>query len=71
MHSYDYYKVYKQENFKLEDLEKQFNFAPVDLDTLDKIYYLEKKVRNLKKKIGSGANLWAIGYKCLPCLQFT
>ena len=51
MHSYDYYKLYKQENLKLEDLEKQFNFAPVDLDTLDKIYYLEKKVRNLKKKI--------------------
>ena len=51
IHSHHYYNFYKDENPKLEDLEKQFNFAPVDLDTLDKIYYLENKVRNLKKKI--------------------
>ena len=43
--------LYKDENPKLEELEKQFNFAPVDLDTLDKIHMLENKVKNLRKII--------------------
>jgi chromosomal replication initiation ATPase DnaA len=51
IHSHHYYKVYKDENPKLEELEKQFNFAPVDLDTLDKIHMLENKVQNLKRKL--------------------
>jgi len=51
IHSHHYYKVYKEENGKLEELEKQFNFEPIDLDTLDKIHMLETKVKNLKKKI--------------------
>jgi len=51
IHSHHYYKVYKDENPKLEELEKQFNFTPVDLDTLDKIHMLENKVKNLKKVI--------------------
>ena len=51
IHSHHYYKVYKDENPKLEELEKQFNFAPVDLDTLDKIHMLENKVENLKRKL--------------------
>jgi len=51
IHSHHYYKVYKEENSKLEELEKQFNFTPVNLDTLDKIHMLETKVKHLKKKI--------------------
>ena len=51
IHSHHYYKFYKDENPKLDDLEKQFNFAPVDIDTIDKIDFLERKVKNLKKKI--------------------
>ena len=41
----------KDENPRLEELENQFNFAPIDLDTLDKIHMLENKVKNLKKRI--------------------
>ena len=51
MHSHHYYPVYKDENKELDVLEKQFNFKPVDLDTLDKIHYLENKVENLKRKL--------------------
>jgi|TARA_R110000782_G_scaffold213622_3_gene301568 chromosomal replication initiation ATPase DnaA len=51
MHSHHYYPVYKDENKDLDVLEKQFNFKPVDLDTLDKIHYLENKVENLKRKL--------------------
>jgi hypothetical protein len=51
MHSHHYYPVYKDENKNLDVLEKQFNFKPVDLDTLDKIHYLENKVENLKRKL--------------------
>ena len=51
IHSHHYYQLYKDENPKLEELEKQFNFAPVDLDTLDKIHMLENKVKNLRKII--------------------
>tara|TARA_R110002167_G_scaffold69576_5_gene196014 strand:+ start:1380 stop:1751 length:372 start_codon:yes stop_codon:yes gene_type:complete len=51
IHSHHYYEVYKEQNLKLKELEGQFNFTPVDLDTLDKIHMLETKVKNLKKKI--------------------
>ena len=51
MHSHHYYPVYKNENKNLEELESQFNFKPVDLDTLDKIHMLENKVKNLRKRI--------------------
>jgi chromosomal replication initiation ATPase DnaA len=51
IHSHHYYEIYKDENPKLEELEKQFNFAPVDLDTLDKIHMLENKVKNLRQRI--------------------
>ena len=51
IHSHHYYGIYKDENPKLEELEKQFNFTPVDLDTLDKIHMLENKVKNLRQRI--------------------
>jgi len=51
IHSHHYYNVYKEENSKLKELEKQFNFAPIDIDTIDKIDFLERKIENLKKKI--------------------
>jgi chromosomal replication initiation ATPase DnaA len=51
IHSHHYYQLYKDENPRLEELENQFNFAPIDLDTLDKIHMLENKVKNLKKRI--------------------
>jgi len=51
IHSHHYYSIYKEENKELKELEKQFNFAPIDIDTIDKIDYLERKVKNLKNKI--------------------
>ena len=51
IHSHHYHEVYKEQNLKLKELEGQFNFTPVDLDTLDKIHMLETKVKNLKNKI--------------------
>ena len=51
IHAHHFYKFYKEENPKIKELEKQFNFAPIDIDTLDKIDYLERKIKNLKKKI--------------------
>ena len=45
IHSHHYYKFYKEENLKLEKLEKQFNFKPIDVDTIDKIDFLEERLK--------------------------
>jgi hypothetical protein len=50
IHSHHYYEIYKDENPKLEELEKQFNFAPVDLDTLDPTKIWVQIPRNFKTK---------------------
>jgi hypothetical protein len=51
MHSYSYYPIYKDENKDLEIIENQLHFKPVDIDTLDKIHYLENKIENLQRKL--------------------
>jgi hypothetical protein len=52
IHSYKMYPVYKKHNKNLHDLEKMFSWkSNLTYDEIDKVHYLENKVKNLEQKI--------------------
>ncbi len=52
IHSCKMYPVYKKHNKNLHDLEKMFSWkSNLTYDEIDKVHYLENKVKNLEQKI--------------------
>lgn len=51
IYSYNYFAIYKEQDKNLGEILSQFNFKPIDIDVLDKIHYLNNKIKNLNKKL--------------------
>lgn len=52
IHSYNMYPLYKKHNKKLKEFEKKFSWkSNLNYDEIDKIHYLENKVKNLQEKL--------------------
>ena len=52
MHSIKHYKMYKESNNKLKDIEKMFFFkSNLNIDEIDRVHYLENKCKNLQQKL--------------------
>ena len=52
MHAYKMYPIHKKYNNKLNEYEKLFTFkSDLTYDEIDRIHYLENKVRNLEHKL--------------------
>ena len=52
MHAYNTYPVYKKHNKQLHEIEKMFTFkSDLNYDEIDRIHFLENKVKNLQEKL--------------------
>lgn len=52
MHSYKMYPIHKRYNKKLEEYERLFTFkSDLTYDEIDRIHYLENKIKNLEYKL--------------------
>jgi len=52
IHACKSYPIYKKSNKKLEHIEKLFTFKNnLTYDEIDKVYFLENKVKNLEEKL--------------------
>ena len=51
IHSYDHFPIYQEQDKNLKQMLEEFNFKPIDIDVLDKIHYLNNKIKNLTQKL--------------------
>ena len=52
IHSHKMYSVYKKHNKKLSEIERMFSWkSDLTYDEIDRIHYLESKVKNLEYKL--------------------